>query len=223
MIKGNLSVVQDELNFPSPSFPRPTLSLSLSRFLLSPTHVTHAHARTASRLSLSLFSLCLSGCLPLLDPFPRAKRKTWASIRGGEIRGKGMGNQLGDLTMINDDEIHRGCVCVDLAGDTDRSSLATDQSVRFWRSTDLRGAGRPIGVHGCDGRHPHRHRLDPRGSAPLAIHGIQRRETRATDEHDADRACNAGPRGTLHVYRNQSVRESDPRGDVACPRLGSNE
>lgn len=135
-----------------------------------------------------------------------------------------MGNQLGDLTMINDDEIHRGCVCVvDLAGDTDRSSLATDQSVRFWRSTDLRGAGRPIGVHGCDGRHPHRYRLDPRGSAPLAIHGIQRRETRATDEHDADRACNAGPRGTLHVYRNQSVRESDPRGDVACPRLGSNE
>ena len=222
MIKGNLSVVQDELNFPSPSFPRPTLSLSFSPF--SHTRNTRSRAHCVSSLSLSLFSLSLSGCLPLLDPFPRAKRKTWASIRGGEIRGKGMGNQLGDLTMINDDEIHRGCVCVvDLAGDTDRSSLATDQSVRFWRSTDLRGAGRPIGVHGCDGRHPHRHRLDPRGSAPLAIHGIQRRETRATDEHDADRACNAGPRGTLHVYRNQSVRESDPRGDVACPRLGSNE
>lgn len=39
---------------------------------------------------------------------------------------------------------------VDLARDY-HSSLATDQSVRFWGSTDLCGAGRSIGVHGAGG------------------------------------------------------------------------
>lgn len=76
MIKGNLSVVQDELNFPSPSFPRPTLSLSLSRFLLSPTHVTHAHA---SRLSLSL---------SFLSVFPAVCLFSILSLARNEKRGR---------------------------------------------------------------------------------------------------------------------------------------
>lgn len=82
-----------------------------------------------------------------------------------------------------------------------RCSPATNQSVRFWRPTDLCRAGCPIGMHGADRRHADRDRLDPRGRSVVAVHGIQRRETRPTDEYTTDRAGNTGARRTLRVCR----------------------
>jgi len=82
-----------------------------------------------------------------------------------------------------------------------RCSPATDQSVRFWRPTDLCRAGRPIGMHGANRRHADRDRLDPQGRTVVAVHGIQRRETRPTDEYTTDRAGNTGARRTLRVCR----------------------
>lgn len=82
-----------------------------------------------------------------------------------------------------------------------RYSPATDQSVRFWGPTDLCRAGRPISMHGADRRHADRDRLDPRGRTVVAVHGIQRRETRPTDEYTTVRAGNTGARRTLRVCR----------------------
>lgn len=82
-----------------------------------------------------------------------------------------------------------------------RCSPATDQSVRFWRSTDLCRAGRPIGMHGACRRHADRDCLDLRRRIVVAVHGIQHRETRPTDEYTTDRAGNTGARRTLCVCR----------------------
>lgn len=56
-------------------------------------------------------------------------------------------------------------------------------------------------MHGADRRHADRDRLDPRGRTVVAVHGIQRRETRPTDEYTTDRAGNTGARRTLRVCR----------------------
>jgi len=56
-------------------------------------------------------------------------------------------------------------------------------------------------MHGAGRRHADRDRLDSREQTVVAVHGIQRRETRPTDEYTTDRAGNTGARRMLRVYR----------------------